>query len=96
MTPMQLESLFLCTEGKLIWRDGTITSRHFPSSCFHTDTEFLESSGHLLIARDTDIMKIEPLALSYWEFTLSGVIYLKSTGFPCICIQIIFFSGSYG
>ena len=59
-------------------------------------TEFLESSGHLLIARDTDIMKIEPLALSYWEFTLSGVIYLKSTGFPCICIQIIFFSGSYG
>ena len=59
-------------------------------------TEFLESSGHLLIARDTDIMKIEPLALSNWEFTLSGVIYLKSTGFPCICIQIIFFSGSYG
>ena len=59
-------------------------------------TEFLESSGHLLIARDTDIIKIEPLALSYWEFTLSGVIYLKSTGFPCICIQIIFFSSSYG
>lgn len=71
--------------------------RHFPSSCFHIDTitEFLESSGHLLVARDTDIIKIEPLALSYWEFTLSGCYLLKiNLGFPCICIQIIFFSSS--
>ena len=80
----------------MIWGDSCLAISHLLVFIQVLITEFLESSGCLLIARDSDIIKIEPLALSYWEFTLSGVILPKINRFPFICIQIIFFSNSYG
>lgn len=61
--------------GGWIWGDRTFISCRLPSLVFIQVliTEFLESSSCLLRAAGAEINKIEPLALNYWDSTLSDV-----------------------